>query len=226
MLRWFQSGQERETSNEGERSAPREQSCPGMARALKRILSKGEQPEVLDLGQFSRSAAVYLAERGARVHVEDFEPPRATATQTTGKKKTVAAREAAADEDAEPVVIPQPDRKFDLVIAWEHGDFVPPERLREFANEVDRVLAPGGWLVMYAQDNPGPKEDRRERPACYRMTADDRMQRTASEAPPRRRWVHANRAIERALAPLSVQSIHLQRNRIREILVRKPTGGS
>jgi SAM-dependent methyltransferase len=187
-----------------------------MARALKRILSKKEQPEVLDLGQFSRSAAVFLAQRGARVYVEDFEPPPPSPKRKkpNGDKGSPVLKK--------PLVIPQPDRKFDLVLAWEHGDFVPPERLKDFGAELARVLAPGGLLLMYAQDNPGAGSDHTDPPACYRLLADDRFVRTATAAPARRRWTHPNRAIERALAPLSVQCIHLQRNRIREFLVRKP----
>ena len=78
MLRWLQPGQAREGPSAVVARSTDEQACPGLARALKRILSRNEQPEVLDLGQFSRSAALYLAQRGARVHVEDFEPPPPT----------------------------------------------------------------------------------------------------------------------------------------------------
>jgi SAM-dependent methyltransferase len=193
-----------------------EQACPGMARALKRILSTREQPEVLDLGQFSRSAALYLANRGARVHVDEFVPPPPTPPRKSKKQGN-------GDEvtERQPVVIRQPDRKFDLVLAWEHCDFVPPDRLQDFAAEVARVLAPGGWLLMYAKDDPGVAGATHDPAGCYRLKSDDTLIRSVSTGPARPRWTHANRALERALAPLAVQSIHLQRNRIREFLVRK-----
>ncbi|MHC4452624.1 MAG: class I SAM-dependent methyltransferase [Planctomycetota bacterium] len=190
-----------------------------MARALQRILSAREQPEVLDLGQFSRSAAVYLANRGARVSVESFVPP----LPLRRKKKTTGDNgERAAPSKPEPVVIPHEDGKFDLVLAWEHWDFVPPERLAEFAAEVGRVLAPGGWLVLYSKDSPGAEAGREEQAGSYSLVADDRMVRIPAAGPAAPRWSHPNRAIERALAPLAVQAIHLQPNRIREFLVRKP----
>jgi SAM-dependent methyltransferase len=216
MLRWLQSGHAREATRGVAATSAHEQTCPGMARALKRILSKREQPEVLDLGQFSRSAAVYLAQRGARVYVENFEapPPSPKRRKANGDKRV--------SEPKKPLVIPQPDRKFDLVLAWEHGDFVPPDRLKDFAAEIARVLVPGGWLLLYAKDNPGAGGNHTDPPACYRLLGDDRFVRSSTTAPARRRWTHPNRAIERALAPLAVQSIHLQRNRIREFLVRKP----
>jgi len=216
MLRWIQS----QESNGGRRDVGTpdadEQKCPGMATALKRVLSKTEQPEVLDLGQFSRSAAVYVAGRGAKVHVEDFVPP-----SPKPKKKKNGEGELHAVE-AQPVVIPHPDQRFDLVLAWEHPDFVPPDRLQEFYAEMTRVLVPGGWLLMYARDDPNRPEAGPGQPACYRLTADDRLTRTMVEGPVRPRWSHPNRAIERALSPMAVQSIHLQRNRMREFLARKP----
>lgn len=192
--------------------AQEEQKCPGIARALKRILSNDDRPEVLDLGQFSRSAAVYLAHRGARVSVEDFAPPPPTPERAKGEKPSPLP----------PISIPQPDRKFDLVLAWEHGDFVGPDRLMEFGSELRRVMIPGGWLVLFAQDDPRGKEVRPDRPGCYRLAADDRVVRSESGGPARPRWIHTNRALERALSPLSVQSIKLQRNRIREFLIQKP----
>ena len=64
-------------------------------------------------------------------------------------------------------------------------------------------------------------ETRSDRAGSYRITADDRMTRLTGHGPARSRWGHPNRAIERSLAPLAIQSIHLQRNRMREFLVRK-----
>jgi len=217
MLRWIQSQESNGRRRDVGTSDADEQKCPGMATVLKRVLSKKEQPEVLDLGQFSRSAAVYVAGRGAKVHVDDFVPP----PPKPKKKKNGEQREASAVA-VQPVVIPHPDQAFDLVLAWEHPDFVPPDRLQEFYAEVTRVLVPGGWLLMYARDDPKAPAADLARPACYRLTGDDRLSRTIADGPERPRWSHPNRAIERALSPLAVQSIHLQRNRMREFLARKP----
>jgi SAM-dependent methyltransferase len=180
-----------------------------MARVLERLLGREKQPEVLDLG--SGPAAVYLADRGARVSVEGFDPPDAP--------------DPAREDPAKPILILQPDARFDLVVAWESGDFVHPDRLGEFAAELRRVLVPGGWLLYYAQDRAGERSWP-DRPGAFRLTADDRMVRIASAGPMRDRWNHPNRAIERALAPLAIQAIHLQRNRVREILAQKPAGRS
>ena len=103
----------------------------------------------------------------------------------------------------------------------EHGDFIPPDRLDEFMSEVRRVTAPGGFVVMFSQDRMSKEGAETGRPSSFRLEADDRILRTPSSGPPRPRWAYANRAIEQALSPLSIQGIHLHGNRIREVVARK-----
>lgn len=190
-----------------------EQSCPSMARVLKRILGGDGKPEILDLGPLCGPTVTYLAGRGARVSVEEFVPPPPMPPSRT-KVPQVAVAERV------PVAIAQPDEKFDLVLAWEHCDFTPPERLAEFGAELARVVAPGGWLLLFCRDSSAGKTSS-DRPARYRLLADDRLRREAGPGPDRARWAHANREVERALAPLSIQGIHLQRSRVREFLALK-----
>jgi len=187
-----------------------EEACPGIARVLARLFGSGKQPEVLDLGQAAGSPALYLADRGARVHVENFEPPSPAADE--GVEASAAPP---------PLRIGQPDAKFDLVLAWEHGDFVPPERLDEFTAELRRVLAPGGWLVLFAQDRRREDGVCSDRASSYRLAADDRIVRQPRRGPARPRWAYPNRRIERALAPLAVQGIHLHGDRVREVVAQK-----
>jgi len=187
-------------------SAATELSCRGLARALERILGEKERPEVLVLGENCAPSAVYLANRGARACVDGFD----------------VSTPAEEGEEEPPLVISQPDRKYDLVLAWDHGDFIPPERLGEFGAEIARILAPGGWLLLFAHDRVGEAAASQDRPGRYRLTADDRMVRTVGSEPVKPRWSHPNRSIEHALAPLSVESVHLRRDRVREYLMRKP----
>lgn len=211
MLQWRNAFRRPRPRPAGREETAAEQSSPGMARALERISIHRSSPEILDLGQPCGSTAVYLASRGARVSVEEFEAP--------GAKRIAGATEHFVAVDR--VSIDQPDAKFDLVLAWEHFDFVPPDRLDEFVSEISRVMAPDGWLLLFALDGtPGNLTE--SRPASYRITADDRLLRTPAAGPSRPRWAHHNRAIHQALAPLVVSGVTLRRNRLREFVVHKP----
>ena len=220
MLNWLRSSLSESVRSRSSTAARAGHSCPGMARALERILSKQKRPEVLDLGQFCRSTAVYLADRGTRVSVEDFEPPPPT-PKIEKKDKKGNGNRSVVEPVLPPLSIRQPDDRFDFVLAWEHWDFVPPDRLGDFAAELHRVMAPGAWLLLFAQDDPSNRGGHKGRPGSYRLTADDRILRLATSGPARSRWSHTNRAFEQALRPMTVQSIHLQPDRIREFLIRK-----
>ncbi len=184
-----------------------------MVRALDRIF-KRDKPEILDLGPFSGETAVYLADRGARVSVTEFFPPPAAPVVKRGEAPV-------ADPAPAPLVIDQPDGRFDLVLAWEHADFTPPDRLRDFGSEAHRVLAAGGLLLLFALNNLSRAETMARTMGRYRIEGGDKIAREAVPAVGRRRWAHPTREIERALAPLSIQGIHLQRNQMREFLARK-----
>jgi len=192
-------------------AAPGVQTCPSLQRALDRAL-KLDKPKILDLGPLCGDTAVYLATQGARISVEELQPPPAPVV-ADGK------------DDEEPVLDPikldQPDAGYDLVLAWEQFDFTPPQRVGELAAEITRVLAPGGWLLVFASNVRGAENPRYDRPARFRVVAQNRIVRVETEGARRPRWTHPNRDLERALAPLSVQGIHLQRNQTREVLAVK-----
>lgn len=185
-----------------------EQSCPSLAKALERTF-RLEHPSILDLGPMSGPTVTALAGRGARVTVDDFQPPPPAETNEGDDADTAVVA---------PVRLEHPDNSFDLILAWEHADFVPPDRLEEVFAELRRVLAEDGWLLMFSLAKSQPGGDR---PRRYRVVADDRVVREATEDPPQPRWVHPTRNIERALRGFAVQGIHLQRNQVREILATK-----
>jgi len=175
---------------------------------------KHEQPRVLDLGPLCGESAVYLAGRGAKVSVEEFVAPPPAPPGNPERD----GEEAPAPP---PLRLDQEDGAFDLVLAWEHADFVEPERLREFGAELGRVLAEGGWALLFARNSPAGEDAAWKRPGRYRVIADDRVVRETGPSPESPRWVHPTRDIERALAPLAIQGLHLQRNQVREFLAQK-----
>ncbi len=173
---------------------------------------RGAKPDILTLGPMCGESVVYLASRGARVHVDDPEPPPPVPPRRPGEPVV----------EVEPYHLDQPDARFDLVLAWEHADFVPPDRLQEWGRELGRIAKEGGMLFLLSHLKP-PAET--EPPSRYRLLSDDLIVRESVARPPLRRWVHPTRDLERALAAFKVQGIQLQRSQMREITAaRAPTG--
>jgi hypothetical protein len=183
------------------------QPCGGLGRALARAFRDGK-PQVLVLGPLCGESVVFLAGRGARVHVDQVELPEPTPKKQPGEPPVAVA----------PVAIDHATGSFDLVLAWEILDFVPPDRLHEFGAEIVRLLKFGGQLIVFAHQKPPSEYAVIPR---YRLLADDLIVREEPAGASLRRYVHPNREIERAIAGLSVQNIHLQRNQMREILALK-----
>jgi hypothetical protein len=168
--------------------------------------------EVLDLGPLCGSTVVYLAGRGARVHVEELEIP----SPRPERKPNVIV------EDPPPVRLDQPDGRAHLVLAWEMLDFVPPDRLAEVGAELRRVTRAGGMLFLFSQAKPLAE---REPVPRYTLLADDMVVRDPAGVRSLRRWAHPTREIERALAGFAIQGIHLQRNQMREITALRSAVG-
>ena len=183
------------------------QPCGGLGRAVARAFREGK-PEILVLGPLCGESVVFLAGRGARVHVDEVDIPETIPKRQPGEPVA----------EPPPVRFDHPSAAFDLVLAWEILDFVPPDRLPEFGAEICRVLRVGGQLVLFAHQKP--PSDRAVIPR-YRLLADDLIVREEPSAPLRARYAHSNLQLERAIAGMGVQNIHLQRSQMREILASK-----
>lgn len=190
-----------------EPAAPAGQPCGALGRAIARAF-RGGKPEILALGPLCGESVVYLAGRGARVHVDEIALPEPLPTRQPGETP----------REVTPVSISLPEGQCDLVLAWEILDFVPPDRLVEFGAEIARVMRTGAQLLVFAHQKPPSEYSVVPR---YRLLADDLIVREEPEGKPLRRYVHPNREIERALSGLSIQGIQLQRNQLREILASK-----
>jgi hypothetical protein len=193
-----------------------EQSCPSLQRALERIL-KHDKPEILDLGPMCGASVVHLASKGALVSVEEFIPPPPPPEPDPSSPR-------GEPPPKEPIRIEQPDGRFHLVVAWEQVDFVPPDRLADFGKELHRLLTVGGYVLLFARSGAVGAKPSGGSPGRFRIVADDKLIHEESGLGRRKRWVHPTREIERALAPLSIQGIHLQRNQMREFLALKKNG--
>ncbi len=181
--------------------------CGALARVLARAFREGK-PDILVLGPLCGESAVYLASRGARVHVEDFEIPPPIPARRPGEPP----------KEVPPFRLDQPDGRFHLVLAWEIADFVPPDRLVEYGGELRRIMRDGGGLFFFSHSRPDPADDRLSR---YLLLADDLIVRQVVERERHPRYVHPTRDIELALRGFQIQGIQLQRTQMREITAQK-----
>ena len=187
--------------------------CPSLAKALKKIAAL-DKPQILDIGPLCGATAVFLANRGARVCVESFDPPAPLPRKDADGETPVV----------DPFVIDQPTDGYDLVLAWEAIDFTPPDRLDEVVGELKRLVRENGQLLMLSRNTTGARKAVQDIPGRFRVVAEDSVRREPAGTEAYTRWVHLNREIERVLKPLSVQGIRLQRDQTREILaLRKPS---
>ncbi len=181
--------------------------CGALARVLARALREGK-PEVLVLGPLCGDSAVYLASRGARVHVDDFDLPPPIPSRRPGEPPAEVA----------PFRLDQPSGFFHLVLAWEMVDFVPPDRLGEYGAELRRIMRDGGGLFFFSHSRPEPGDDRLSR---YLLLADDLIVRQVVDRERHPRYVHPTRDLELALRGFAIQGIQLQRTQMREITGQK-----
>ena len=176
---------------------------PGLRKSIDRTFRDGKA-RILDLGPMCGPSVVDLASRGAWMCVEEFVPP--------------PPRPAVADkgdpQELPPIRFDHDDASFDLVLLWERLDFVPPDRLREFCQEIRRILKVGGWVLALTSSR---KEPRRATAARIRIVDDEHIAREPSGEPERPRWAHPNRELERSLDGVSIQGIHLHRDGLREV---------
>jgi SAM-dependent methyltransferase len=176
---------------------------PGLRKSIDRTFRDGKA-RILDLGPLCGPSVVDLASRGARVCVEEFVPPR----------PRPGADDKGETPEPPPIRYDHDDASFDLVLLWERLDFVPPDRLREFCQEIRRILKVGGWVLALTSSR---KEPRRAAPARIRIVDDEHIAREPSGEPERPRWAHPNRELERSFDGVSIQGIHLHRDGLREV---------
>ncbi len=176
---------------------------PGLRKSIDRTFRDGKA-RILDLGPMCGPSVVDLASRGAQVCVEEFAPPPPLST----------ADDKGEPGEVRPIRFEHDDASFDLVLLWERLDFVPPDRLREFCQEVRRVLKVGGWVLALTSSR---KEPRRASAARIRIVDEEHIAREPSGEPERPRWAHPNRELERSLDGVSIQGIHLHRDGLREV---------
>jgi hypothetical protein len=80
------------------------------------------------------------------------------------------------------------------------------------------VLTADGWLFLLSRASNGEAASRRSR---FRVLERNRVACERLDEPPRPRWVHTSRDIERALSGFLIEGIHLRRNQVREVVATR-----
>jgi SAM-dependent methyltransferase len=128
-------------------------SPPIRRAAEERFLADGG--EVLDIGCGAGSNVLFLAERGYRAHGVDLSPGAVAAA----RQRATAARLTVDIREGDALALAFADGSLDGVV--DHGCFhtLPIARREEYAEEVHRVLRPGGSFVLcwVAREHTGPR---------------------------------------------------------------------
>jgi len=178
--------------------------CPTLEKAVERSTKHG-RPAVLTLGGADGPTITFLAEFGAKLTIEEFEPP--------------PVRDPDDEAPAKPFKFDFPSRGYDLILLWEWADFFPKEALPELGLELARISRPGATLLLLSRSSFDGKFDR---PMRYKIHDERTVSRKPLPGASRPRFVHPTRTLELALKRFSISGIHLQRDQTREILaVRK-----
>ena len=190
------------------------QPCPSLGKVLERLFRDDRRPRILQLGPFSGRSAVHLAERGARVTVDEID--------------VSTLRPDASDPEAAKTFEPSlrldhDDASFDLILLWDALDFVPKAGLPACGPEMARLLDDEGWMLMLAGGDVGTEEPPPAAPDQFEILGPETIsRRPVPGAAPQPRYQHPTRRLEKAMAPLIVDGVHLRRSQIREFLLKKP----
>jgi 2-polyprenyl-3-methyl-5-hydroxy-6-metoxy-1,4-benzoquinol methylase len=103
-----------------------------------------EQSSMLDLGCGMGGFAVAVARKGIKVTALDYNPAYCAITAVRAARYKLALPVAAAAGEA----IPLPDASYDIVTCWDVLEHV--QKPRDLLKELNRVLRPGGLLLITA----------------------------------------------------------------------------
>lgn len=127
-------------------------------RAIKRrVLARAEiagGEEVLDVGCGTGTLAVGAARAAAGVRVTGLDPDRSILARA--RRRAAEARLEIRFDEGTSTALPYADASFDVVLSTLMFHHLPDEAKRETADELARVLRPGGRLVVA---DPGRPQD-------------------------------------------------------------------
>jgi len=165
--------------------------------------------EVVDLGPVTGSNVTFLGERvGCKIHVEDLCADidhHIKQDKFDQLPKFLSGR------------LSMTDASIDAVLSWNIFDYLAPLAASALAQEIVRILRPGGVLLAFfgasASDDP--------RYIKYFIEDEAPLRHRFYPSACGRRWVLQNRDISIMFAGLEVRDSVLLKSGVREILFRK-----
>ena len=173
-------------------------------------LQSRSAPLIIDLGPAVGGNVTFLGEHlGCKLVVEDLLESLPPVSDSD-----------AADVAEEPTPrLSHPDASVDGVLCWDVLDYLSPPAGKALADELVRVLRPGGALLLShgteSLSQPGRVE--------YEIISETSLRyRLRSGVTNRSRRVLQSRAVTRMFGSLAISDSFLLKSRMREVLFRRP----
>jgi methyltransferase family protein len=176
-------------------------------------LSHHESPVLVDFGPVIGANVAFFGEHlGCKLHIEDL----ATQMDTHTRANT---------RDALPVALParftQPDQSVDGVLCWDIFDFLEPAAAKALAQQIVRVLKPGGAVMGFFCTKAMERASFTKFEIVEETAASLRHRHHPGAGGPK--YVLQNRDIIKMFDGLNVSESFLLKSNTREILLRKRT---
>lgn len=188
----------------------RSKALAGLLEAL------GARPaaELLDLGPVVGANIAFFGERvPCKIHIEDLyaDLDRHVREGTLEQFPEFLQRR-----------LPLPDESIDAILCWDLFDYLEPPAAAALAEQVTRLLRPGGAVLALFATAPA----REPAYTRYVIEDEDHVRYRLRPAAASRRGVLQNRDILRMFDRLQVSDSILLRSQVREMLFRKPAEAS
>ena len=167
-------------------------------------LRKRPEPIVVELGPATEGNVAFLGEHVAcRIFVEDLleKLPRGDA-----------------EHDVVPAPLEYANESVDGILCWDIFDYLSPSAGRDLADDLARILRPGGALLLYHRTE-SMSDPRRVK---YEIVDEESLRwRVCNDAVPRPSRVLQSREVAKMFRSLNIAGAIRLKSQMREVLFRK-----
>jgi SAM-dependent methyltransferase len=215
FMRWFRGADSAQSkTEESAKAAPRtSRRCIGLGELVRSLTSTGEEKlSVLDLGPTSPANIAFLTELGLRVYNEDIlresQNPSYLAKQEDGSMQVDPTAFFAEN-------LNYPAGRFDAVLFWDVGDYLPEALVKPLIERLETVLKPKGNLLAFFHTKDAGPESLYSR---HHIVKQDTLELEPIQGF-RLQRIFNNRHIENLFKDFASRKFFLGRDNIREVLM-------